>query len=162
MPGKVKHLSGRRDSNPRRPAWEAGILPLNYSRVLFWLNTKLYSQYFVDLPDFVGHFWDRFLTFTVSRPAGLRVPRSPPCLRDEVNQRAHSVNRNINDSPRRCNAALSRQAALADCWPRFLSLPSRFDTIKRGAAPSLISRASSALLFLRCRCTHALRSRFKK
>src|SRR5215471_2770158 len=26
--------SGRRDSNPRRPAWEAGILPLNYSR--FW------------------------------------------------------------------------------------------------------------------------------
>ena len=24
--------SGRRDSNPRRPAWEAGILPLNYSR----------------------------------------------------------------------------------------------------------------------------------
>jgi hypothetical protein len=26
--------SGRRDSNPRRPAWEAGILPLNYSRAL--------------------------------------------------------------------------------------------------------------------------------
>jgi hypothetical protein len=25
-------LSGRRDSNPRRPAWEAGILPLNYAR----------------------------------------------------------------------------------------------------------------------------------
>ncbi len=24
--------SGRRESNPRRPAWEAGILPLNYSR----------------------------------------------------------------------------------------------------------------------------------
>ena len=24
--------SGRRGSNPRRPAWEAGILPLNYSR----------------------------------------------------------------------------------------------------------------------------------
>jgi hypothetical protein len=24
--------SGGRDSNPRRPAWEAGILPLNYSR----------------------------------------------------------------------------------------------------------------------------------
>jgi hypothetical protein len=27
--------SGRRDSNPRRPAWEAGILPLNYSRRRF-------------------------------------------------------------------------------------------------------------------------------
>ena len=27
-----KRWSGRRDSNPRRPAWEAGILPLNYSR----------------------------------------------------------------------------------------------------------------------------------
>ena len=28
----LKTWSGRRDSNPRRPAWEAGILPLNYSR----------------------------------------------------------------------------------------------------------------------------------
>ena len=26
--------SGRRDSNPRHPAWEAGVLPLNYSRSL--------------------------------------------------------------------------------------------------------------------------------
>ena len=26
--------SGRRDSNPRQPAWEAGALPLNYSRTL--------------------------------------------------------------------------------------------------------------------------------
>ena len=25
--------SGRADSNRRRPAWEAGILPLNYARV---------------------------------------------------------------------------------------------------------------------------------
>ncbi len=29
----LKKWSGRRDSNPRRPAWEAGILPLNYSRI---------------------------------------------------------------------------------------------------------------------------------
>ena len=28
----MKTWSGRWDSNPRRPAWEAGILPLNYSR----------------------------------------------------------------------------------------------------------------------------------
>jgi hypothetical protein len=27
-----ENWSGRRGSNPRRPAWEAGILPLNYSR----------------------------------------------------------------------------------------------------------------------------------
>ena len=31
--GLVVSQSGRRDSNPRRPAWEAGILPLNYARV---------------------------------------------------------------------------------------------------------------------------------
>jgi hypothetical protein len=31
----LKLWSGRRGSNPRRPAWEAGILPLNYSRPLF-------------------------------------------------------------------------------------------------------------------------------
>ena len=30
----VDFKSGRRDSNPRRPAWEAGILPLNYSRLI--------------------------------------------------------------------------------------------------------------------------------
>jgi hypothetical protein len=33
VPKSLKKWSGRRDSNPRRPAWEAGILPLNYSRV---------------------------------------------------------------------------------------------------------------------------------
>jgi hypothetical protein len=32
--GKALPESGRPDSNRRRPAWEAGILPLNYARVL--------------------------------------------------------------------------------------------------------------------------------
>ena len=32
----LKTWSGRRGSNPRRPAWEAGILPLNYSRLAFF------------------------------------------------------------------------------------------------------------------------------
>src|SRR6266508_479813 len=40
----LKRWSGRPDSNRRRPAWEAGILPLNYSRLrLFsttWLKVK--------------------------------------------------------------------------------------------------------------------------
>ena len=31
-------LSGRRGSNPRRPAWEADILPLNYSRLYSKIN----------------------------------------------------------------------------------------------------------------------------
>ena len=31
--------SGRRGSNPRRPAWEAGILPLNYSRLTLFFST---------------------------------------------------------------------------------------------------------------------------
>ena len=26
--------SGRRDLNPRQPAWEAGTLPLSYSRII--------------------------------------------------------------------------------------------------------------------------------
>ena len=34
IPKLLKRWSGRRGSNPRRPAWEAGILPLNYSRAL--------------------------------------------------------------------------------------------------------------------------------
>ncbi len=29
---QISKLSGRRELNPRRPAWEADILPLNYSR----------------------------------------------------------------------------------------------------------------------------------
>ena len=37
----MKTWSGRRDSNPRRPAWEAGILPLNYSRVPVFSATSL-------------------------------------------------------------------------------------------------------------------------
>src|SRR5215467_1680301 len=32
-PGHLVSWSGRWDSNPRRPAWEAGILPLNYARL---------------------------------------------------------------------------------------------------------------------------------
>ena len=32
MAVNAKLKSGGRDSNPRRPAWEAGILPLNYPR----------------------------------------------------------------------------------------------------------------------------------
>src|SRR5919109_5647480 len=42
--GRVSSWSGRRDSNPPRPAWEAGILPLNYSRSnrkgkqIFWAD----------------------------------------------------------------------------------------------------------------------------
>ena len=32
--GKVPIKSGRRDSNPRRPAWEASTLPLSYSRMV--------------------------------------------------------------------------------------------------------------------------------
>ncbi len=29
-----KKWSGRRDSNPRPPAWQADVLPLNYARIL--------------------------------------------------------------------------------------------------------------------------------
>jgi hypothetical protein len=34
LPGEGLPESGRPDSNRRRPAWEAGILPLNYARGL--------------------------------------------------------------------------------------------------------------------------------
>ena len=40
IPKLLKRWSGRRGSNPRRPAWEAGILPLNYSR---FLSNQLFS-----------------------------------------------------------------------------------------------------------------------
>src|SRR5438067_4090871 len=44
----LKRWSGRRGSNPRRPAWEAGILPLNYSRLflfpLFSRKQAIYSD----------------------------------------------------------------------------------------------------------------------
>lgn len=33
--------SGRWDSNPRRPAWEADILPLNYARHFFNAECKM-------------------------------------------------------------------------------------------------------------------------
>src|SRR5882724_7149503 len=40
----LKRWSGRWDSNPRRPAWEAGILPLNYSRLPYFSSTYLFSK----------------------------------------------------------------------------------------------------------------------
>src|ERR1035438_8231336 len=36
----LKRWSGRPDSNRRRPAWEAGILPLNYSRSIVRLKYR--------------------------------------------------------------------------------------------------------------------------
>src|SRR5205823_12321606 len=45
IPKLLKRWSGRWESNPRRPAWEAGILPLNYSRTLQVItNTTLTRQ----------------------------------------------------------------------------------------------------------------------
>src|SRR3972149_11672885 len=44
----VTHLfywSGRPGSNRRRPAWEAGILPLNYARSIVRESTKLGAFY---------------------------------------------------------------------------------------------------------------------
>ena len=38
---RSKSVSGRRDSNPRRPAWEADILPLNYSRMEYVSKIRL-------------------------------------------------------------------------------------------------------------------------
>src|SRR5437016_1854696 len=40
----LKRWSGRGDSNPRRPAWEAGILPLNYSRLRLFSTTWLKAK----------------------------------------------------------------------------------------------------------------------
>ena len=51
---QVEHLfyyqSGGRGSNPQRPAWEAGILPLNYHRLLSKIKKRefiIYSVIFV-------------------------------------------------------------------------------------------------------------------
>ena len=40
----LKRWSGRPDSNRRRPAWEAGILPLNYSRAFFQIIDLAYFR----------------------------------------------------------------------------------------------------------------------
>ena len=40
-----ENWSGRRDSNPRRPAWEAGILPLNYSRFAAVANITKFADF---------------------------------------------------------------------------------------------------------------------
>ena len=37
---RLRKWSGRRDSNPRHPAWKAGALPLNYSRSLGCLRRR--------------------------------------------------------------------------------------------------------------------------
>ena len=39
VPPPRQHWSGRRDSNPRPPPWQGGVLPLNYFRILNILKT---------------------------------------------------------------------------------------------------------------------------
>ena len=46
----LKRWSGRPDSNRRRPAWEAGILPLNYSRVPLFSSTSLSGKDLAGFP----------------------------------------------------------------------------------------------------------------
>ena len=45
--------SGRPDSNRRRPAWEAGILPLNYGRPALFILQRSRRRYFPSLSDIV-------------------------------------------------------------------------------------------------------------
>ena len=46
--------SGRRDSNPRRPAWEAGILPLNYSRLPCLVSNPFQPHYNIAIQRLVA------------------------------------------------------------------------------------------------------------
>ena len=54
--------SGRSDSNRRRPAWEAGILPLNYSRLLFTGRQNDYKPVFSDYPGDNTHLQEKQYT----------------------------------------------------------------------------------------------------
>ena len=81
----LKRWSGRRGSNPRRPAWEAGILPLNYSRVPLFSATSLSGK---DLAAFAASLYrpcnpsrtmgsDRKMdSKTDSKPAPRPVPQN--------------------------------------------------------------------------------------
>src|ERR1035438_2076016 len=67
----LKRWSGRPDSNRRRPAWEAGILPLNYSRLPFvsiTSKTSFHSE----------HRLNTAIVPAIFSPAG---SRSPTCFR---------------------------------------------------------------------------------
>ena len=44
----LKGWSGGRGSNPRRPAWEAGILPLNYPRMRATIQPNAVTGSFQD------------------------------------------------------------------------------------------------------------------
>src|ERR1035438_7787441 len=67
----LKKWSGRPDSNRRRPAWEAGILPLNYSRLPFISLTSKTSFH----PE------HRLNTVIVPAIFSLAGSRSPTCFR---------------------------------------------------------------------------------
>jgi hypothetical protein len=54
-PKLLKRWSGRRGSNPRRPAWEAGILPLNYSRFFIYKCVKGLDGYRIPCATSMQH-----------------------------------------------------------------------------------------------------------
>src|SRR5262245_49936983 len=52
--------SGRRGSNPRHRAWEARVLPLNYSRSAAFIVIQSLSNHAQDLVAFTLHQFGRF------------------------------------------------------------------------------------------------------
>ena len=54
IPKLLIRKSGRRGSNPRRPAWEAGILPLNYSRLrkqILTVSVHVINRFVKNVPN---------------------------------------------------------------------------------------------------------------
>ncbi len=60
--------SGRRDSNPRHPAWEAGVLPLNYSRSLTMSILHPLAELVKLLRNFAVLQEEKIQTFTFCHP----------------------------------------------------------------------------------------------
>ena len=74
-----KRWSGRRGSNSRRSAWEADILPLNYSRTLIQQN------------------YIRTITHAVPQPSSTLPPRTAPLTPSPARHSLHAA----SSSPRR-------------------------------------------------------------
>ena len=74
--------SGRRGSNPRRPAWEAGILPLNYSRVTYADADTIESCFAKSMGESIASLLRKYRPPTrIHRPPGAAGrPATPPCL----------------------------------------------------------------------------------
>src|SRR5712691_2129611 len=93
----LQKWSGRWDSNPRRPAWEAGILPLNYSRVPVFSATYLSCKDLAGFPARLYRPCNPSRTMGSDRKMDSKTDSKPALCFQTVQTRTEAIHSPLHD-----------------------------------------------------------------